>query len=328
MLDVDGVLVDVEGSFREGVLVTVERALTELGAVRPWRPEMAAVRLLKRAGGFNDDVDTAIALCAIGLAGREADVEEIAQGVEAAGGGLPGLRTAAPELPRVSGRLILRIFDEHYWGADAFRVRFGEEPEHHPSPHGLRARERPLVEPGLLGELRAAGVEQVAVISGRTPRELDAALELLGWARHDLAAAVTGDMVRKPDPAALDLVVEATGGRRLCFAGDVRDDWDLVRRHRARRGDAVEVLGVIVGPEAAAMRGLGCDATLPAAGALPALLAHLAGARDDLHVNEELGEDPVDDEVGHQEDGEGGDGGDVEGAGHGAQPGEGADQRP
>ncbi|HET9052070.1 MAG TPA: hypothetical protein VFO60_10225, partial [Candidatus Dormibacteraeota bacterium] len=123
--------------------------------------------------------------------------------------------------------------------------------------------------------LRAAGVADVAVVTGRTPYEVDDGLARLGWARSDLATIVTSDMALKPDPACLDAVVAATGSRSLVYAGDVRDDWDLVRRFRAERDGRAGALGVVVGPEAPAMRALGCDATLRSAAALPELLEWL-----------------------------------------------------
>ena len=278
VLDVDGVLVDVEASFREGVRVTVARVLGELGCT-VWTPRVEDVRRLKRAGGFNDDIDTAIALTAVAAGGRTAELDAVAGDVERAGGGLGGLRLAAPDLPRIPGRLVLRVFNEHYWGLDGFRLRFGTEPEHDPPAGGLRAGETALVPPDFPALLREAGVVHVAVVSGRTPMELDAALELLRWNRGELTAVVTGDQVRKPDPAALDLVVAATAGRNLLYAGDVRDDWELVHRYREERDGTVHAVGVIVGDEAAALRELGCDATLPAATALPALIARLRDER-------------------------------------------------
>ena len=75
---------------------------------------------------------------------------------------------------------------------------------------------------------------------------------------------VTGDVVRKPDPACLDRILGACGSRAAVYAGDVRDDWELVRRHRAERPAAPPVRGVIVGAEATALRSLGVDATVRA----------------------------------------------------------------
>lgn len=275
VLDVDGVLLDVEPSFRECVRIAVGRVQRLLAVAQPWTPSLHDVRLTKRAGGFNDDIDTAIALTAIGAGGRAPELASIMRDVEHAGGGLRALREVAPDLPRVPGGLVLRVFDEHYWGADEFRRRVGEEPEHDPPQHGLRTLELVLASRDLPARLRTVGVRAVALITGRTPLELGDALERLGWRPGDIDAVVTGDMVRKPDPACLDRVVESTSATSLVYVGDVRDDWELVRRFAAERDGSVPALSVIVGEESARLREQGCDATLASVEQLPALLAAL-----------------------------------------------------
>jgi phosphoglycolate phosphatase-like HAD superfamily hydrolase len=245
----------------------------------PWTPARAEIAALKRAGGFNDDIHCSIALAAVGAGGAAMRLTELLVAVEEAGGGLAGLRVAAPGLPRIDGGLCLRVFDEHYWGADRFRSIFGEDPRHVTTAAGLVDAERPLVDADLPRRLReTAAVERVALITGRTPAELDAALDRLGWSASDLDAVVTGDQVRKPDPACLDRVLAACGSRAAVYAGDVRDDWELVRRHRAERAGAPPVRGVIVGGEAEALRALWVDVTLRAAADLVPLLRWWAAA--------------------------------------------------
>jgi phosphoglycolate phosphatase-like HAD superfamily hydrolase len=78
--------------------------------------------------------------------------------------------------------------------------------------------------------------------------------------------------VRKPDPACLDRVLAACDSRAAVYVGDVRDDWDLVRRHRSERRGAPPVRGVIVGAEAEELRRLDVDATLRDATDLCSLL--------------------------------------------------------
>jgi len=279
VLDVDGVLIDVEPSFREAVRRTVLTVQAAMGVEHPWTPTREDVAALKRAGGFNDDVQSSIALAAIGAGGAAERLAEVLAAVDAAGGGLAGLRAAAPDLPRIDGALCLRVFDEHYWGAYRFRAVFGEDPRHVITAAGLVDDERPLVDADLPRRLReTADVGWVALITGRTPAELDAALDLLGWSTGDLDAVVTGDVVRKPDPACLDRILGACGSRAAVYAGDVRDDWELVRRHRAERPAAPPVRGVIVGAEATALRSLGVDATIRATTDLIPLLRWWAAA--------------------------------------------------
>jgi HAD superfamily phosphatase len=255
VLDVDGVLVDVRESFREAVRETVVQVQREMGVAVPWRPSHDDINAFKRAGGFNDDIDISIALAAIGAGRRGEDVHRIAAAVESAGGGLPALRRVAAELPRVEGRRALRIFDDLYWG-------------------GLIDRERMLVGADYPQRLRDAGIAHVACVSGRTPRELDAAMQSLGWDTAQLAAVVTGDMVRKPDPACFEPIVRACTPRAMVYIGDVRDDWELVRRHRDERGDAPPARGILVGSDAdmEMYRALGVDATARSASDVPAIL--------------------------------------------------------
>lgn len=255
VLDVDGVLIDVRESFREAVRETVVRVQRSMGSGDPWRPSHADINALKRAGGFNDDIDISIALAAIGVAGRGADLRRIADAVESHGGGLPALKHVAPELPRIAGRRVLELFDGLYWG-------------------GLIDRERMLVGPAFPAELRSAGAAHIACISGRTPRELAAAMQALGWDPGRLDAVVTGDMVRKPDPACLQPVIAACAPRAMVYVGDVRDDWELVRRHRSERGDTPPARCILVGDDEdmQAYRALGVDATARSALDVPRIL--------------------------------------------------------
>lgn len=279
ILDVDGVLVDVEPSFRESVCRTVATMQRLMGTEPSWVPAREDVAALKRAGGFNDDIHCSIALTAIAAGGAAPRLPELLAAIEAAGGGLSGLRAAAPGLPRVEGRVCLRVFDEHYWGAGRLRSVFGEEPRYVMEGDGLVGAEEPLVDGGFVERLRSVdGVRRVALITGRTPAELDAALELLAWRREWLDAVVTGDELRKPDPGCVDRIVARCGSRSAVYVGDVRDDWDLVRRYRVERAEGIEVRGVIVGGEADALRPLGVDATLRGASELVELLRWWVGA--------------------------------------------------
>ena len=266
ILDVDGVVVDVRASFREAVRATVRLVQERMGVAAPWTPSLHDITLLKRAGGFNDDIDVSIALAALGAGGRGADTAALCGELEAAGGGLRALRQVAPGLPRVDGRLTLRVFEELYWGAERWAAHHpGEAVAHVPAGDpGLRRHEVALAPHDFAEHLRGHGVRRLGLVTGRTPLELEAALDLVGWRAGDLCGVVTGDLVRKPDPSCLDLVLGACEAAAAVYVGDVRDDWELVRRHRAERPGAPAVRGVIVGEddELTAMRGLGVDATL------------------------------------------------------------------
>lgn len=283
VLDVDGVLIDVRASFRDAVRETVVIVQRLLGVRDPWRPSREDIVDLKSARGFNDDIDVSIALAAIGAAGRQAELKALRDAVDEIGGGLGGLRLVAPDLQRIDGSLVLRIFDELYWGAEIIGRRTGEPARHVPPGPGLEAREELLVAPALPARLRALGPRAVGLISGRTPAEMELALGKLGWRAGDIDVIVTGDVIRKPDPGCLDRVVDATGVRSLVYVGDVRDDWELVRRYREERDGAVDPRGVLVGAagEVTSMRDLGVDATLDHTEDLIALLGMWAQGEPD-----------------------------------------------
>jgi HAD superfamily phosphatase len=268
-LDVDGVLVDVRESFREVVRATTVAMQRRMGVPQPWHPTQDDVSVFKRAGGFNDDVDLSIALTAIGAGGRGDDAQRIAHEAELAGGGLPALRIVAPDLPRVVGREVLEKFDELYWGRE------------NTADDGLVNRERAMVGSDFPEALHSAGARAVALVTGRTPRELDAALARLSWRREQLCHVVTGDMVRKPDPACLDAVEHLCASLSVVYVGDVRDDWELVRRWRAERPDAIATRCILVGDdgEMERYRRLGVDATVRLTSDVPAILQGWATAR-------------------------------------------------
>ena len=257
VLDVDGVLIDVRESFREAVRETVVAVQRGMGVGEPWRPSHEDIAVFKRAGGFNDDIDLGIALTAIGAGGRAADAAAVAAACEQAGGGLAALRVTAPDLPRIQGREVLRVFDELYWGS-------------------LIERERALVPPDFPQQLRQSGARSIALVTGRTPRELDAALQRLQWQRSDLCAVVTGDMVRKPDPACLDVIAQQCNPQSIVYVGDVRDDWELVRRWGEERPQTpISARGILVGrnEEMERYRPLGVDATVRRTADVLAILA-------------------------------------------------------
>lgn len=266
VLDVDGVLIDVRASFREAVRETVVVMQREMGVADPWRPSHDDINAFKRAGGFNDDIDISIALVAVGAEGRGGEAHAVAAAADRAGGGLAALRVVAPDLPRIEGRRVLEVFDALYWGDQ-------DNP-------GLISRERLLVGSDYPQLLRDAGARSIACISGRTPREFRSALSKLGWAEDAVRVSVTGDIVRKPDPACLDPVVRACSPRAMVYVGDVRDDWELVRRYRAERPDGVPVRCILVGSDEDmdTYRALGVDATVRSALDVPAVLWRWRGA--------------------------------------------------
>jgi phosphoglycolate phosphatase-like HAD superfamily hydrolase len=245
-LDVGGVLIDDSASFREVIRITVVDVQERAGVEAPWTPSGEEIAAFKAAGGFNDDADLCTAMSALGLAGRGHEALTVAGELRRHGGGPAALGIAVPGLPPVDARMVRRLYDERYWGGGQFLRRFGEAPHYVDLEPGMRSRELALVGAEFPGRARALGVLRIALVTGRSPLELAAAIELLGWSTSDIDAVVTGDMARKPDPACLDAVIDICDAHSILYVGDTCDDWDLVRRYREERPEGIRVRGVIV----------------------------------------------------------------------------------
>jgi HAD superfamily hydrolase (TIGR01548 family) len=94
VLDIDGVLVDVENSYRRAILESLDEVYGESIA-------KAAIQQFKDAGGFNDDWELTYAAALYLLGSREGlslDVDGFTDGIAERGGGLD----AAAEVVRDS----------------------------------------------------------------------------------------------------------------------------------------------------------------------------------------------------------------------------------
>ena len=141
VLDIDGVLIDADLSFREAVL----RALAELIPATVWTE--AHFRAFKRAGGFNNDFRLTAAAWALAELGQ---LDRILGADGTAFSALEGrFQALEPEAQRVVQR--------HY--------------------RETRRLEKALIS---LQELEATGFD-LAIFTGRPPDELDMAFGVLGW---------------------------------------------------------------------------------------------------------------------------------------------------
>ncbi|MCY0884699.1 MAG: haloacid dehalogenase [Firmicutes bacterium] len=258
VFDVDGVLMDVHGSYPVVISRAVDAFLAEQGFVAD--PGTVAItpeetRLFKAAGGFNSDWQLAqggalVYLVKGRLAGTrsvdalraaEPGLEVITRQVAQRGGGLSGLlqvleplldardwQAAREEWDRDR---VTRLCQEYYAGERCEEI-FGV-PALTVRERGLLWNERPLVSPRTLERLPF----RYGIYTGRNFRETLAALEIAGLVPlFPPEAMITEDAgVRKPNPEGLFRIARALEPRLMVYAGDNLDDWQTAARYESER---------------------------------------------------------------------------------------------
>lgn|GEM_PF-82971 len=238
VLDLDGVLVDVAGSYRRAI---VESVATVYGETI----DREDVQAFKNAGGFNDDwaVTWAVALYVLARdAGYEADIAAFTDAIADRGGGLQSAEAVvADDLPptamdRVRDRWdtdrLRDVFQARYLGADLYRELEGPDPP-------VEGPGYIWDEPVIAAEATLAALTDtytVAVLTGRPAAEAAIALDRVGLALPDDRVVTRDDWTGgKPDPDALvDLATRLELGS-LAYVGDTLDDVETVAN--ARRVD-------------------------------------------------------------------------------------------
>jgi HAD superfamily hydrolase (TIGR01548 family) len=279
LLDVDGVILDVSQSFR-----VVAAEVTQLYAER-WLNldndgplfQPSECELFKHAGGFNNDWDLTNAVVALALAQKckNPDVTTTSQlreqcdwsgyttEIKRRGGGMVVAENYVVDLltPHQrrdfaiawNPRLVTQLFQEMYAGDSACRELYGFAPEY-VHGDGYMDKEPVLIDADLLPQKARPGV-----LTGRTKAETHIALRranLLNrvpentWVTED-------DGVRKPDPAALDLLRERMSFKNGIYVGDTIDDLRVVQNFRESNATGkarVFSCLVLTGPAGAANR--------------------------------------------------------------------------
>lgn len=251
VFDIDGVLIDTRRSFDEVIPRSVSFYMEGVLGLQDPAPETEAAdsEAWRRAGGFNNDWDTAEAglLCALWRTVAETPVpatSDLAAATAEAGGGLEALRAviereavtlAADLFARVDRTRLERIFKELYVGAPLFERVFGEPTRYWHGP-GAVENERPL----LSTATRERALQlPLGILTGRIPEEAELALELTGLSGLEPELIVTDDgrFPPKPDPAGLLHLVTRLSGRPLYYFGDNRDDLTAFERCREAAAD-------------------------------------------------------------------------------------------
>lgn len=281
VLDIDGVLVDVEDSYRRAVVDALDRVYGETIAFED-------VQAFKEAGGFNDDWDLTHAAALFLLARREGlerDLQSFTDAVAASGGGIDGAHAVVADAldPDERERVLdawapdrlTDTFQQLYLGSDRYRELEGGEPAL--DEPGLIENETVLADARTLETL--ADRYRLGVVTGRPAAEAAIALERVGLGvPEDRRFTMDSDLPGKPDPAALVELAERLDVTRLAFAGDTLDDVRCaVNANEADEARTYVAVGVLTGGLAGEagrrkFEAAGADAVVDTVDDLPGLL--------------------------------------------------------
>lgn len=284
IFDVDGVLVDVRGSYYAAIARAVQWVFTrDVARLRDDAPLVDAdlIAAYKREGGWNNDWDLAYGLVlryAAALRPGHRSTTELRAIADAAAGARRSLRVLEAEAagtPHPSFEDVKGLMLELHWGSDEAAARFGVRPRL-ANREPLLAQEAILLRPETVARLRELGVRGFAVITGRLRFEWESVRDRLPLPFD--APVLTDEDGRKPDPSLLARLVKALDARRPCYVGDAMDDLAFVVAYNASAlGHERPALAVIVCDEAREpeFRGFGASLFVRDVNELPDALASL-----------------------------------------------------
>lgn len=228
VFDMDGVLIDVSGSYRETVRQTA-RLFFEIAPLSEKLPEplfpLADLAAVKQSGGLNNDWDLSclvidllfsriekpplfysqdpwtryqetISRCSLGALGEflESTAKPLTALLQKAGRTrsdfIYGLYTGEVG----SGNIIKQIFQEVYLGKELFETTYDRPPQFY-HDDGLIHREQPLVDKHLLDKLAAKHV--LAIATGRPRAEADYPLDQFDLRKHFAQIMALEDCLRE-----------------------------------------------------------------------------------------------------------------------------------
>lgn len=234
IFDVDGVLLNVHRSFWDAILLTTKRYLALNSLTSPFIPRKRHIKLLKMAGGFNNDWDLTSALILISLShsvGCSLDLEELTGEIYKRGGGLEQLEAILKErfpaeFPKIRSLLdrsfVERLFKEIYTGKETSAV-YGFQPQFIPPDwEGLYKNEVALLKPEDIPEF----INKLGLFTGRTAGETALALQMSGFASLIPGKFIitADDGLDKPDQGKLKDLARKMGAKQAIYLGDAVDD--------------------------------------------------------------------------------------------------------
>jgi len=246
VFDIDGVLIDVRNSYRNAICKTVQYYFKEIlkfkGSQQLILPE--ETKYFKMAGGFNNDWDLTSAVILFYLWKSAADksdnvdilryktpeIQIYCTKILIPGGGLKKnielIQQKSEQLKEKifslwNRKLIIKLFKEIYAGKNCFNM-YGFHPSIVESV-GLIRNER-----NIFSEKQKVFLEKfsIGVLTGRTNREAEFALNGLGW--NDLLSKkqvmTANDVAGKPDPEGLMKLSAHLNTKLGLYIGDIPDD--------------------------------------------------------------------------------------------------------
>jgi len=227
VLDVDGVLVDVENSYGRAIIETLDHVYGDT-------IDRDGIQRFKNAGGFNNDweLTDAAALYVLGRhEGLGLSLAQFTDAIAATGGGLAAARTVVNEeltpadrervLATWDADRIRAVFQQLYLGSDRYREIEDAEPDI--DAPGYIHDEPVLVEPETIDALTDRYA--VGVLTGRPAAEAEIALDRAGLDVPDDHRFTMDDWEGgKPDPDALCTLAERFDADAVAFVGDTLDD--------------------------------------------------------------------------------------------------------
>ena len=228
VLDVDGVLVDVEDSYRRAIVESIERVHGET-------IERDQVQMFKNAGGFNNDWELTYAAALYLLAhergltvGLQSYTDEIALNDGGLDAALAVVEDALDENAMAEVReewdreRLKDVFQQLYLGTELYREIEGDDPEIDST--GFIYDEQPLITPQALAEL--VDRFEIGILTGRPSAEAEIAIERVGLDDLEDEAVYTMDDWdgSKPEPEALLELADLLEADSLAFVGDSLDD--------------------------------------------------------------------------------------------------------
>jgi len=267
VFDIDGVLIDVQDSFKKAVCQTVQFYFKEIlhfqGSQNLINPE--EVEYFKMAGGFNNDwnLTSAVVLFYLMKARKnnlrdidvlrsiEPDIKKFTAEMLPSGGGLVKVINLIEEDGKIKeeilalwdGNLITKIFQEIYAGEEHCYEIY----EFHPSlikTEGLIKQERIIIDKNKKDFLQNFSL---GILTGRNKREARVALERLGW--DDIISKkkiiTADDGAEKPHSQGLKKITNSLKTKLGAYIGDTRDDMITVKNFNKEVG-ATKFLSAIV----------------------------------------------------------------------------------
>ncbi|MFB6344843.1 MAG: TIGR01548 family HAD-type hydrolase [bacterium] len=227
IFDLDGVLVDVSGSYRRAVKESVEIVYGQ-----SFKEDL--IQRYKDLGGFNNDWKVTYA-CALYVLTREhcetLSLDSWVEAVRSSGKGLEAAEMAIDDflsgderetiIDRWSQEKLRSIFQELYLGSDDFSR--------------LENRESTLERPGYIHSEPVIVNDQffrwvresfnLGVLTGRPREEAEIALERIGWDIDGDALIAMEDWDKeKPSPDGLLRLAETLNASNIIYTGDTLDD--------------------------------------------------------------------------------------------------------